>query len=369
MNRLRRPVFFFMILLFVIVPLAGNAQEGNTDSGTTPEGIGGDVAEALGEDRGQTEEEQLEDILSSEENEYDLMTAGNVKLNYSFSYSANSSIQPRQRIIPDTEATTFNLLTDSQHTANHQISFRFGLFNFLTTGMNLPIVTKWNTTRGVGTGDLGDISFSARLDPFVSQPGEVSSTIQGNLSVPTGRSPWEIDDEHELSTGSGGYSLGGGVNFSKTVDPVAAFWSVNANYGLPITGLRQLRGIGTDVSNEEIEDAIDAGEGDILREVRPGPSFSFGGGMAYSLSYDVSLTFSMNYGISLPTELVFENRGSVETSTQVSGTLSMSSGWRLSPEYITNFSVGIGLTENSPDMSFSVSFPILLETPATDLYG
>ena len=86
--------------------------------------------------------------------------------------------------------------------------------------------------------------------------------------------------------------------------------------------------------------------------------------MAYSLSYDVSLTFSINYGIGLPTELKFDSGQTVETSISPSGTLSMSSGWRLSPEYITNIGIGIGLTQNSPDMTFNVSFPLLLDTPA-----
>jgi hypothetical protein len=263
-------------------------------------------------------------------------------------------------VIDDSGITTFNLLTDSQHTASHRISVRYGLFNFLTTGFNLPIITKWNTTQGQGVGDIGDISLTTRLDPFVTQPGQMSSTFSGSLSIPTGRSPWEIDPNEELSTGSGGYSISGGVNVSKTIDPVVAFGNFNVNYGFPITGLNQVRGAADeDVPAGETDPGVD-----VLNEVRPGPSFSFGGGMAYSLSYDVSLTMSMNYGISLPTELEFrEPRGTVETSTQVSGTLSISTGWRLSPEYITNIGVGIGLTDNSPDMSFNVSFPLVMNTP------
>lgn len=335
-------------LLILVSPV--HAQQGNNQGDTTPEGIGAEAAKALGEDRGQTEEEQLEDILSSEENEYDLIKSGNVKINYSFNYSVNTSLRPRQRVIPDSGITAFNLTTDSQHNARHSISFRYGLLNNLTLGMNMPIVTKWNTTTGQATGDLGDISLTSRLDPFVTQPGQLSTSFFGNISLPTGRSPWEIDQTEELSTGSGGIGLGGGVNVSKTVDPVVAFGNLNINYSLPISGLSQTRNRG--------------GRADLLTEVRPGPSLSFGGGMAYSLSYDVSLTFSINYGISLPTELEFENTGVAETEVQTSGTLSMSTGWRLNPEYITTFGIGIGLTQNSPDMSFNVSFPLLLNTPA-----
>lgn len=337
-------------LPLAVPPLsAQDAEEGDT----VPEGIGEDAAEALGEDRGQTEEEQLEQILSSQENEYDLINEGNVKINYSFSYSVNSSIRPQQRVIPDTQGVTaFNLTTDSQHNATHRVSFRYGFLNNLTLGMNLPIVTKWNTTTGEATGDLGDVTLTSRIDPFVTRPGQLSTTLFGNLSLPTGRSPWEVNQQEELSTGSGGVSIGGGVNVSKTVDPVVAFGSFNVNYGFPITGLNQARFGGQNQNRG------------LLREVRPGPNFSFGAGMAYSLSYDVSLTFSLNYGLGLPTELEFDSGQTAETAIQPSGTLSMSSGWRLGPEYITNIGVGIGLTRNSPDMSFNVSFPLLLDTPA-----
>jgi hypothetical protein len=346
---------YFSLLIFIVsivlIPFTTFAQ---SQSDTTPQGVGEDVAEALGEQRGQSEEEQLEQILSSEESNYSLIKSGNFKLDYSFNYSVNTSIRPRQAVQSGTatDVTVFNLTTDSQHTANHRVSMRYGYYDFLTLGMNLPVVTKWNSTSGEATGGLGDVSFTSRYDPFVSRPGQASLSLSSSLSVPTGRSPWEINQDEELSTGSGGFNLSTGVNVSKTVDPVVAFGNFGLSYGLPITGLDQFRG----------------SRGAILREVHPGPGFSLGMGMAYSLSYDVSLTMSFNYSLSLPTELIFEtgrnsgNFRTVETSTQASGIFSISTGWRLSPQYIANVGVGIGLTESSPDMNINVGFPLVLNT-------
>ncbi len=350
----------FVLVVFTLTTAVSVRAQENEGADESPEDVGDEALEALGDDRGQSEEEQLEDILGSEENEYDLIKQNNYKINYSFNYSANSSIEPRQRVQVDTGITVFNLLEDSQHTASHRINLSYGLFNWLSTGINIPITTKYNTTQKHGISDIGDISLSARMDPFVNRPGQLSTTFSGNISLPTGRSPWEIDPQEELTTGSGGFSIGGGVNVSKNVDPVAAFGNFNVNIGLPITGLDQVRGEG----EEDLPEGVDPGI-NRLREVRPGPSFSIGTGMAYSLSYDVSLTMSMNYGLSLPTELVFETR-TVETQTQISGTFSISTGWRLSPQTITNVGFGIGLTDSSPDMSINVSFPLVMTTPVFD---
>jgi hypothetical protein len=341
----------FIPIVLILIFSSPTVLLGQSD--TVPEGVGEEAAEALGEDRGKTEEEQLEEILSSEQNEYDLINQGNFKVNYSFNYNFNSNVQPRQAVRSGTDAgvTVFNLQTDSQHTVTHRLSTRFGFRNNITVGANIPIVTKWNSTNGEATGNFGDMSFSARYDPFITRPGEMSMTFSGSLTVPTGKSPWEINQDERLSTGSGGFSFGGGMNVSKTVDPVVAFGSLSFGWGLPITGLNQRRSQG------------------FLTEVRPGPSFGFGMGMAYSLSYDVSLTMNFNYNISLPTDLVFKDfQGSdeireIDTSVQTSSIYRISTGWRLSPEYIANVGVGIGLTENSPDMNFSVSLPLVLNTP------
>ena len=63
-----------------------------------------------------------------------------------------------------------------------------------------------------------------------------------SLKTRTGSSPYEIDLNKQLSTGSGYYALSGGVSLSKVLDPVVLFGSVNVGCGIPIDGLDQVRG-------------------------------------------------------------------------------------------------------------------------------
>lgn len=334
---------FVSVTLLTPVPLLAQSD-------TTPEGVSEEAAQALGKDRGKTEEEQLEEILSSQRNEYDLITAGNMKVDYSASYSYNSN--PRSRIVnqTDTGFVINNLTRDSQHTLNQNLSLRYGLFNNLTTGISIPIIAKVNTATDNSVSAFGDVSLSTRYQPYVVRPGQLRMTLFSNLTLPTGTSSFEVDRNQELASGSGLYSFSGGLNFSKAVDPVVAFGNLAVNYSLPRTDVNQTRG------------------SRVLLEVRPGPAVSWGLGMAYSLSYDVSLTYSFNYSISFPSELTFRNSSgtisTVETNPSTTATFNLNTGWRLDPTYQMSLGLGIGLTNNSPDFSISLSFPLVLETPA-----
>ncbi|MFB6344460.1 MAG: transporter [bacterium] len=336
-------LLFFCLLAFT--PFSSLAQ-----SDTTPSGVSEEAAEALGEDRGKTEEEQLEEILSSQRSEYDLIKQGNFQLDYDVSYSFNSN--PRSQIVSqnDTGFIINNLTRDSQHTLNHRVNLRYGLFNYLTTGFSLPVVSKFNSANDQSVSAFGDLSLSTRYQPYVVKPGQAKVTLNSSLSIPTGRSSYEIDRDQELSTGSGLYSASGGINFSKAFDPVVAFGNFSANYTLPRDNIDQRRRSG------------------LLKKIEPGPSFSWGLGMAYSLSYDVSINYSFSYSVSMPSQLTFiQPDGSTnifETDPSTSATLNFSTGWRIDPRYQLNVSLGIGLTDNAPAFSISTGFPLVLESPA-----
>jgi len=178
-------------------------------SDTAPEGVSEEAAEALGEDRGKTEEEQLEEILTSQQNEYDLISSGNIKLDYNANYSFNSS--PRAEIVGETNANFIidQLTRDSQHTLNQTISLRYGWYNNLTMGVNVPLVAKINTANDQSVSAFGDVSLSTRYQPYVVRPGEAKVTLSTSLNLPTGRSQFDIDRNQELSTGSGLYGVSG----------------------------------------------------------------------------------------------------------------------------------------------------------------
>ena len=81
-------------------------------------------------------------------------------------------------------------------------------------------------------------------------------------------------------------------------------------------------------------------------------------GFAYSLSYDISLSVSVQLSYSDETVLTFSNGERAMAQDQMTGFLSMSLGTRVSDTTIVNTSLGIGLTEDAPDFSLGVSLPI-----------
>ena len=108
------------------------------------------------------------------------------------------------------------------------------------------------------------------------------------------------------------------------------------------TGLNQIRG----------------NEGRRLQAVLPGDSLSFGMGLGYALSYDVSLNLSTSMSYAKGTQLTFNGDLQTMTEPSMSGTFNIGLGWRLDPKFTLNINTGIGLTRDSPDFSMGASMPI-----------
>lgn len=209
----------------------------------------------------------------------------------------------------------------------------------------MPFVAKSNNIKDTTAAGLGDINLGARWEPFPLKAGRLPLILFGNLSTKTGDSPYEINPNKELSTGKGYYSVGVGASTRKYIDPVVLFASISGNYGFKETGLNQIRGGG------------DAGAR-ILDEFEPGITGGFSFGFAYSFNYDVSMTMSYQQTFNTNTSFTYTNGESYKAADQSSGMFSIALGVRVSPETIVNGTLGIGLTEDSPDISLGLSFPL-----------
>jgi hypothetical protein len=172
-------------------------------------------------------------------------------------------------------------------------------------------------------------------------------TLTGGARLATGESPFKVDSEKGLATGSGITTFNLGANVTRIVDPVALFGSVNLGYGLKARHL-----------NQQLFNAT-------LREVKPSASFGFGLGFAYALSYKITTSFSFQESISAGSTLTFENADSVrtraKTQTQTAGILSIGLGYRFTPKTTVNFTVGAGLTSAAPNLALTMSVPLLLK--------
>lgn len=286
----------------------------------------------------------LEEVFTRAEQQYSLSKRGS----YSATYDINYTYYRDSRLdlaLSDSSSTLTRLRVeeDAQHTLINTFTFQYGLRDNLTLTASLPLVAKSDNLKDETTTGLGDISLGARWEPFPLQTGRLPLILFGSLSTKTGDSPYEIDATRGLSTGKGYYSIGGGASTRKFIDPVVLFASGSVSYGFKESGLNQARGTR------------------ILDEFEPGISGGVAFGFAYSFNYDVSLTMSYQQSFSTNSEFIFNTNGVRETSTpadQTSASMSFSLGVRVSPKTIVNGSVGFGLTEDAPDVSLGLSFPL-----------
>ncbi len=104
----------------------------------------------------------------------------------------------------------------------------------------------------------------------------------------------------------------------------------------------------------------------VLEEFDPGVTGGFSFGFAYSFNYDVSMTMSYQQSFNMNTSFTYQanpatpekGREKYDAANQSSGMFSIALGVRVNPETIVNGTLGIGLTEDSPDISLGLSFPL-----------
>lgn len=299
------------------------------------------AASALQKKEGDASQEtNLQEVFTSNERQYSLIKKGVISSYYDLDYTYYRDTRIDLALSDNSsQLNRLRVEEDANHTLTNSFTLQYGVLDNLTLSATLPFVAKSEIIRDTTTAGLGDISFGARWEPFPLKQGRLPLVLFGSLSTKTGDSPYEIGLD-ELSTGKGYYSVGVGASTRKYIDPVVLFASASANYGFKQSGLNQARGSRT------------------LTSFDPGISGGFSFGFAYSFNYDVSLTMSYQQSFNMDAEFQFENGESYKSPDQSSAMLSFALGVRVSPETIVNGTVGIGLTEDAPDISLGLSFPL-----------
>ncbi|EPF70757.1 putative pilus system protein FilC [Acinetobacter rudis] len=299
-----------------------------------------DVSQALNKQEGDaTSETNLQEVFTSSERQYSLIKKGDISTYYDLDYTYY-----RDTVIDASmdEGRLYQLRVeeDATHTITNTFTGQYGLRDNLTLTASLPLVAKSDSRKDTTAAGLGDLSLGARWEPFPLKAGRLPLILSGTLSTKTGDSPYEINPQKDLSTGKGYYSVGVGASTRKYIDPVVLFASMSANYGFKETGLNQARGTR------------------ILDTFEPGITGGFSFGFAYSFNYDVSMTMSYQQSFNTNTKFTYKSGEYYKAADQSSAMLAIALGVRVSPETIVNGTVGIGLTEDSPDISLGLSFPL-----------
>lgn len=312
----------------------------------------GQAANALQKQEGDaTQETNLQEVFTSNERQYSLIKKGEISTFYDLDYSyyrdsqINASLQ-------DGDLYQLRVDEDASHTITNTLTAQYGLRDNLTLSASVPFVAKSDNLKDTTTAGLGDINLGARWEPFPLKAGRLPLILFGSVSTKTGDSPYEINPEKDLSTGKGYYSIGVGASTRKYIDPIVLFASVSANYGFKETGLNQLRGGG----NTQGEGGD--GKTRILDTFEPGVTGGFSFGFAYSFNYDVSLTMSYQQSFNTNTSFTYRTGEKYKAADQTSSLFAIALGVRVNPETIVNGTLGIGLTEDAPDVSLGLSFPL-----------
>lgn len=286
-----------------------------------------------------SKEANLQEVFTSNERQYSLIKKGDISSYYDIDYTYYRDTQLDMEMASG-QLYQLRVQENATHSITNTFTAQYGILDNLTFTASLPLVAKTDLLKDTSTAGLGDISLGARWEPFPLQAGRLPLILFGNLSTKSGDSPYEVNSATDLATGKGYYSAGIGASTRKYIDPVVLFASVSANYGFKETDLNQRRG------------------SRVIDEFEPGISGGFSFGFAYSFNYDVSMTMSYQQSFNTGSEFTYSSGESYSPADQTSSTLAISLGVRVSPETIVNGTVGFGLTEDAPDVSLGLSFPL-----------
>lgn len=276
----------------------------------------------------------VEDILSAAGRQYSLLKEGTIGLSYALGYSYYSG-----NVISESSFVERR----SNHNFTNTITAEYAIWNNLTVSTGIPFVYKYNkvgTSEEQDATDFGDIALGVTWQPFKAG-GRIPTTILSfGASIPTGSSPYRIDLQSALPTGSGHYGVSTAVSLSKVIDPLVTFGNLSLTYGFPEDGLSQYW-------NETQK----------LTNVEPGFTVGLAFGFGYALSYQASMNLSAQIAYALGSTYTINDSSKYKSGTALSSSFSIGTGWRITPARSLYVSLGIGLSDSDPDVSVSIKLP------------
>jgi len=253
-------------------------------------------------------------------------------------------------------------LTIAALNATYGLSNRFqldGTLPYFNRSTNFSSVGANNSSSqpsedNVANSGIGDAVVGAFYQLRPESNTSPGITLNGHVSIPTGRSPYGIKLVNDplndnlqypgrLPTGSGVPGVQIGASFVKTSDPVVWFGGANYYYNLPKHF--------ADLSNDR--NTVVPGF------ARPGNTFQYQLGTAFALNERTSLSFAFSDSIS--NEILVKPDGGPITPVIGSATnaamLSISTGFASNPHQTVVTEFDLGLTKDAPNFQLDMRFP------------
>lgn len=291
-----------------------------------------EVRQSLGETETEKREKE-ENILSAAGREYTLMQEGKLGFEYQLTYSYFRYDAIRESGV---------ILHNSNHNFKNSFILEYPVKNNLTAGSRIPFVYEYDQIGAENEKDVtdfGDVAFYADYQPVKSGGDMPSIIFTTQLTCPMGRSPYEVNPEEDLSTGSGGYAALFSVNASKSLDPVLAYGSLGYERNFSINHLDYKVGSYT------------------MEKYEPGDTISVSLGMGFALSYKTSLSLGYAYAFTLDSKRYYKETAPVNYPSTSSSTMNIGTSWRIGNNRRVNVNLSSGLS-NEGSHSISCSFPM-----------
>lgn len=284
------------------------------------------------------EKKEEEEILSAVERKYVMSPKGTLNIDYSFGYTYNT--------YDVADWTSPSLVHTANHSLTNRVSAGYSFKDNLRCSVTVPFVYKYDKlaqSDSKTVSDIGDIDLAVNWQPYRTGGDIPAFIFTTDISIPTGRSPYEINPREDLPTGTGLLSVSVGVSGSKTIDPVVIYGGLVYSYAFEESGLNQSLSISSTKSQT-------------LIDVKPTGAIGASLGLAYALSYKLSIHTAFTYSYILDTTYEYADGSSNNTGTSAAASLTVGAGWKLSKRTIS-INLGLGLTNDASDFSFSFRIP------------
>ena len=287
-----------------------------------------------------------------------------------YSYSSNNRVTLLgYTILPALVVGLVDVREVKRNTVAGALSGRYGVTNKLEIEARVPYIYRSDSTRsrpyGAGSPDdttvnasgrgIGDVEIAARYQ-LTNGTGALPIMI-GSLRAKsrTGTDPFEVVSDCaqrcvgnatgtgqplELPTGSGFYSLQPGLTWLFASDPAVLFGSFS-----------YLHSFARDVSRRVLNNEVEA-----LGRIAPGDVFGFNVGIGLALNEKSSFSIGYDHSsIGVTKQNGQTVNGSVRTQL---GTLLFGYAYKLDNIRSLNFSVGAGLTADTPGITLGLKMPM-----------
>jgi hypothetical protein len=201
-----------------------------------------------------------------------------------------------------------------------------------------------NTQTSSSSFGLGDIS-AGLSKQLTSEHGKMPDMLASvRFKSTTGKDSYNLQS-NQTALGTGFNALMGNLTMAKSSDPVVFFGSLNYTANLSADH--------TVSANDPTNPSAT-----MLGHFRPGSSVGFQVGSVLALNPETSVTLGWDQRFTRSTQL---NGADIPASYLVEGSLRLGTSFLYAPNRMVDLSFGVGLTPDTPNLQFSVGFPLRMQ--------